>query len=210
MKLEKAIELITNFSKEDADKSLKDFEKRDIRTSIGKQTYFRSKRLVLNKPGSVKTYITTGLKMDMNSSKFSEEETVKFDELKIRHSNLFNFIELVKSGEENLEELFSSVVDFCPEGKEIKRRKNIAYQFLQENKIQEIGTKTYFTRSKYTDKILKGIDIPEHQLVQILLDYQTYLSNTEWRKYIKTKEEEERRKNTKRTFTQWLQITKTL
>ena len=40
MKLEKAIELITNFSKDDADKSLKDFEKRDIRTSIGKQTYF--------------------------------------------------------------------------------------------------------------------------------------------------------------------------
>ena len=204
MKLEKAIELITNFSKNDADKSLKDFEKRDIRTSIGKQTYFRSKRLVLNKPGSVKTYITTGLKMDMNSSKFSQEETVKFNELKIRHSNLFNFIELVKSGEENLEAEFQSVIDFCPEGKEIKTRKNTAYQFLQENKVQESGMKTYFTRSKYTDKILKGVDIPQHQLVQILLDYQNYLNNTEWRKYIKTKEEEERKRNIKKTFTQWL------
>ncbi len=194
MKLEKAIELINNTTKETNKTSI-----------VDKSTYFKTKRLVLNKPGSVYSYINTGLLMKLNEETFSDEEKEKFNELQIRHSNLFNFIELVRNGEENLEELFSTVVDFCPEGREIKRKKSIAYQFLQENKITETTSKTYFTRSIYTDKILKSVDIPEHQLVQILLDYQNYIGNTEWRNYIKEKEEEERKRNIKKTFIQWLQ-----
>jgi hypothetical protein len=194
MKLEKAIELINNTTKETNKTSI-----------VDKSTYFKTKRLVLNKPGSVYSYINTGLLMKLNEETFSDEEKEKFNELQIRHSNLFNFIELVRNGEENLEELFSTVVDFCPEGREIKRKKSIAYQFLQENKITETTSKTYFTRSIYTDKILKSVDIPEHQLVQILLDYQNYIGNTEWRNYIKEKEEEERKRNSKKTFIQWLQ-----
>jgi|LauGreDrversion4_2_1035121.scaffolds.fasta_scaffold36390_9 hypothetical protein len=194
MKLEKAIELINNTTKETNKTSI-----------VDKSTYFKTKRLVLNKPGSVYSYINTGLLMKLNEETFSDEEKEKFNELQIRHSNLFNFIELVRNGEENLEELFSTVVDFCPEGREIKRKKSIAYQFLQENKITETTSKTYFTRSTYTDKILKSVDIPEHQLVQILLDYQNYIGNTEWRNYIKEKEEEERKRNSKKTFIQWLQ-----
>jgi hypothetical protein len=194
MKLEKAIELINNTTKETNKTSI-----------VDKSTYFKTKRLVLNKPGSVYSYINTGLLMKLNEETFSDEEKEKFNELQIRHSNLFNFIELVRNGEENLEDLFSTVVDFCPEGREIKRKKSIAYQFLQENKITETTSKTYFTRSIYTDKILKSVDIPEHQLVQILLDYQNYIGNTEWRNYIKEKEEEERKRNSKKTFIQWLQ-----
>ncbi len=195
MKIEKAIELIVNAKNEEF-----------------KQTNFKNKRLVLNKPSSVESYINAGLSMKLNEETFSNEEKNKFKELQIRHINLFNFIELVKNDEktgDNLIELFQDVVDFCPESKERKRKKVIAYQFLHEKKIQETTSSSYFTRSPYTDSILKNIDIPEHQLVQILLDYQTYINSTEWRNYIiaKQKAEEEealRRRNMKKTFTQWL------
>jgi hypothetical protein len=195
MKIEKAIELIVNAKNEEF-----------------KQTNFKNKRLVLNKPSSVESYINAGLSMKLNEETFSNEEKNKFKELQIRHINLFNFIELVKNDEktgDNLIELFQNVVDFCPESKERKRKKVIAYQFLHEKKIQETTSSSYFTRSPYTDSILKNIDIPEHQLVQILLDYQTYINSTEWRNYIIAKqkvEEEEalRRRNMKKTFTQWL------
>ncbi len=208
MKLEKAIELINNTTKEQADKSLKDFKKRFIVSSNGgKQTYFGSKRLILNKPGSVESYINVGLLMKLNEEVFSDDEKMKFKELQIRHIDLFTFIELIKNDNitDKLTELFQNIIDFCPECKEIRRKKRIAYQFLQENKITETTSKTYFTRSIYTDKILKSVDIPEHQLVQILLDYQNYIGNTEWRNYIKEKEEEERKRNSKKTFIQWLQ-----
>ena len=81
----------------------------------------------------------------------------------------------------------------------------MAYQFLQETKVQDTTSLNYFTRTPYTDNILKNINIPEHQLVQILIDYQKYLGNSEWRKYIIEKEVEALRiKNMKKTFTQWL------
>lgn len=213
MKLEKAIELIVNTKSEQADKSLNDFEKRVISScsKIHKQTYFRSKRLILNKPASVESYVNAGLFMKLNEQHFLDEEKLKFKELQIRHIDLFTFIELIKGGKiadvyDNLIELFQNIIDFCPEGKEIRRKKRISYQFLHENKITETTSNSYFTRRPYTDKILKSIDIPEHQLVQILLDYQSYLGNTEWRNYIIQKEEElERKRNTKKTFVQWLQ-----
>jgi hypothetical protein len=208
MKLEKAIELILNTKKEQADKSLKDFKKRFIVSSNGgKQTYFGSKRLILNKPGSVESYLNAGLLMKLNEEVFSDDEKMKFKELQIRHIDLFTFIELIQTHKiyDNVEELFQNIIDFCPEGKEIRRKKRIAYQFLQENKIQDTTSKSYFTRSPYTDNILKNIDIPEHQLVQILVDYQKYIGNTEWRNYIKEKEEVERKRNIKKTFVQWLQ-----
>ena len=106
--------------------------------------------------------------------------------------------------DKTLKELFQNIVDYCPEGKEIRRKKAVAYGFLQETKIQDTTSNSYFTRSPYTDNILKGIDIPQHQLVQILIDYQKYINNSEWRKYILQKEEDLRRKNMKKTFTQWL------
>jgi hypothetical protein len=205
MKLEKVIELIVNTKSEQADKSLNDFKKKVLDHN---QTYFRSKRLILNKPVSVKSYINAGLYMKLNEQHFLDEEKLKFKELQIRHIDLFTFIELIKNDNitDKLTELFQNIIDFCPEGKEIRRKKRIAYQFLQENKITETTSNSYFTRRPYTDKILKSIDIPEHQLVQILLDYQSYLVNTEWRNYIIQKEEElERKRNTKKTFVQWLQ-----
>lgn len=213
MKLEKAIEFVVNTKKEQGDESLKDFKKRCVFSSVAgvmsKQTYFRSKRLILNKPGSIDSYINVGLLMKLNEEVFSDDEKMKFKELQIRHIDLFTFIELIQTGKiadvyDNLKELFQNIVDYCPEGKEIRRKKAVAYGFLQETKIQDTTSNSYFTRSPYTDNILKGIDIPQHQLVQILIDYQKYINNSEWRKYILEKEEALRRKNMKKTFTQWL------
>lgn len=191
MKLENAIEFIVN-----------------IKNELRK---FANLRLTLNKPSTIKVYIESGVLMILNKENFSVEEKMKFKELQIRHIDLFSFIELIQTGKitdvyDNLEELFQNIIDFCPEGKEIRRKKRVAYQFLQENKIQDTTSNSYFTRSPYTDNILKGIDIPEHQLVQILIDYQKYVNNTEWRNYILEKEKEAlKRKNMKKTFTQWLQ-----
>jgi hypothetical protein len=191
MKLENAIEFIVN-----------------IKNEVRK---FANLRLTLNKPSTIKVYIESGFLMILNKENFSVEEKMKFKELQIRHIDLFSFIELIQTGKitdvyDNLEELFQNIIDFCPEGKEIRRKKRVAYQFLQENKIQDTTSNSYFTRSPYTDNILKGIDIPEHQLVQILIDYQKYVNNTEWRNYILEKEKEAlKRKNMKKTFTQWLQ-----
>ena len=219
MKLENAIELVVNTKKEQGDKSLKDFNKNSkyIRSVVGdkvtKQTYFGSKRLILNKPGSIKSYIEAGILMKLNEETFTEEEKIKFTELQLRHSNLFDFIEAVKLGKTELEEDFEKIFDFCPEGKEVRRLKQKAYDFLEESGAQESTSTSYFTRSPYTNKILDNIDIPRHQLVQVLFDYQKYINNTEWRNYIKEKrkeeEERERKKNIKKTFTQWLS-TKTL
>lgn len=189
MKLEKAIEFVVN-----------------IKTELRK---FTNLRLTLNKPSTIKVYIESGVLMTLNQETFSDEEKMKLKELQIRHIDLFTFVELIQTGKiadvyDNLEELFQNIVDFCPEGKEIRRKKAVAYGFLQETKIQDTTSNSYFTRSPYTDNILKGIDIPQHQLVQILIDYQKYVSNSEWRKYILQKEEDLRRKNMKKTFTQWL------
>lgn len=189
MKLEKAIEFVVN-----------------IKTELRK---FTNLRLTLNKPSTIKVYIESGVLMTLNQETFSDEEKMKLKELQIRHIDLFTFVELIQTGKiadvyDNLEELFQNIVDFCPEGKEIRRKKAVAYGFLQETKIQDTTSNSYFTRSPYTDNILKGIDIPQHQLVQILIDYQKYVNNSEWRKYILQKEEDLRRKNMKKTFTQWL------
>ena len=189
MKLEKAIEFVVN-----------------IKTELRK---FTNLRLTLNKPSTIKVYIESGVLMKLNQETFSDEEKMKLKELQIRHIDLFTFVELIQTGKiadvyDNLEELFQNIVDFCPEGKEIRRKKAVAYGFLQETKIQDTTSNSYFTRSPYTDNILKGIDIPQHQLVQILIDYQKYVNNSEWRKYILQKEEDLRRKNMKKTFTQWL------
>jgi hypothetical protein len=191
MKLENAIEFIIN-----------------IKSEVRK---FVNLRLTLNRPSSIKVYIESGILMILNQENFSPEEKMKFNELQIRHIDLFAFIELVKSGKitdvyDNLVELFQNIIDFCPEGKEIKRKKQVAYQFLQEKKIKETTSNSYFTRSPYTDTILKNVDIPQHQLVQILIDYQKYVNSTEWRNYlIKKEKEKELRKNMKKTFIQWLQ-----
>ena len=190
MKLENAIEFVVNIKNE--------FRK------------FTNLRLTLNKPSTIKVYIESGVLMTLNQENFTVEEKMKFKELQIRHIDLFTFVELIQTGKisdvyDNLVDLFQNIVDFCPEGKEIRRKKRVAYQFLQETKVQDTTSNSYFTRSPYTDNILKGIDIPEHQLVQILIDYQNYINNTEWRNYIIEKEREAlRRKNMKKTFTQWL------
>ena len=190
MKLENAIEFVVN-----------------IKNELRK---FTNLRLTLNKPSTIKVYIESGVLMTLNQERFTVEEKMKFKELQIRHIDLFTFVELIQTGKiadvyDNLVDLFQNIVDFCPEAKEIRRKKRVAYQFLQENKIQDTTSNSYFTKSSYTDNILKGIDIPEHQLVQILIDYQKYVNNTEWRNYILQKEREVlRRKNMKKTFTQWL------
>jgi len=190
MKLENAIEFVVN-----------------IKNELRK---FTNLRLTLNKPSTINVYIESGVLMTLNQENFTAEEKMKFKELQIRHIDLFSFIELIQTGKiadvyDNLVDLFQNIVDFCPEGKDIRRKKRVAYQFLQENKIQDTTSNSYFTRSPYTDNILKGIDIPEHQLVQILIDYQKYISGTEWRNYIIEKEVEALRiKNMKKTFTQWL------
>ena len=190
MKLENAIEFIVN-----------------IKNELRK---FANLRLTLNKPSTIKVYIESGVLMTLNQENFTVEEKMKFKELQIRHIDLFTFVELIQTGKisdvyDNLVDLFQNIVDFCPEGKEIRRKKRVAYQFLQETKVQDTTSSEYFTRSPYTDNILKNINIPEHQLVQILIDYQKYLGNSEWRKYIIEKEVEALRiKNMKKTFTQWL------
>jgi hypothetical protein len=199
--LEKAIKFIKSISKEDAESVLKEHQKSYLTTK-----FFSVQKLGLNKPGSVKHYIETALFMKLNEETFTEEEKIKFAELQLRHSNLFNFIEAVKLGKTDLEDDFEKLFDLCPEGREIKRLKQKAYDFLDESDSQESTSTTYFTRSSYSNKILSDIDIPRHQLVQILFDYQKYVNNTDWRNYIKEKEEIERKKNTKKTFTQRLSM----
>ena len=206
--LESAIKYIKSISKEDVESVLKEHNKNYLTTK-----FFSVQKLGLNKPGSVKHYIETGLFMKLNEETFTEEEKIKFAELQLRHTNLFNFIEAVKLGKTDLELEFEKLFDQCPEGREIKSLKQKAYDFLEESEAQESTSTSYFTRSLYTNKILDSIDIPRHQLVQILFDYQKYINNSEWRNYIKQKrkeeEEIERKKNIKKTFTQWLS-TKTL
>jgi len=201
--LGKTIKFILSVTKEDAKSALNDHQKNYLTSK-----FFNVQKLGLNKPVSVEHYVKTGLIMKLNEDTFSDEELIKFSELKIRHSKLFTFIELVKSGETELNELFESIFDLCPEGKEVERLKQKAYDFLDEKEPSESTSTSYFTRSPYTNKILEGVDIPKHQLVQILFDYQKYINNSEWRKYIKEKQKEElekeRRKNIKKTFTQWL------
>ena len=199
--LGKTIKFILSVTKEDAKSVLNEHQKNYLTSK-----FFNVQKLGLNKPGSVEHYVKTALIMKLNEDTFSDEELVKFSELQIRHSKLFTFIELVKSGETELSELFESIFDLCPEGKEIRKLKQKAYDFLDESGSFESTSTTYFTRSPYTNKILNDIDIPKHQLVQILFDYQKYVNNTDWRNYIKEKEEIERRKNTKKTFTQWLSM----
>jgi len=190
MKLENAIEFVVN-----------------IKNELRK---FTNLRLTLNKPSTIKVYIESGVLMTLNQENFTVEEKMKFKELQIRHIDLFTFIELIQTGKivdvyDNLVDLFQNIVDFCPEGKEIRRKKRVAYQFLQETKVQDTTSSEYFTRTPYTDNILKNINIPEHQLVQILIDYQKYISGTDWRNYIIEKEVEALRiKNMKKTFTKWL------
>ena len=190
MKLENAIEFVVN-----------------IKNELRK---FTNLRLTLNKPSTIKVYIESGVLMTLNQEIFTVEEKMKLKELQIRHIDLFTFVELIQTGKiadvyDNLVDLFQNIVDYCPEAKEIRRKKKVAYQFLQETKVQDTTSLNYFTRTPYTDNILKNINIPEHQLVQILIDYQKYLCNSEWRKYIIEKEVEALRiKNMKKTFTQWL------
>jgi hypothetical protein len=202
--LGKTIKFILSVTKEDAKSVLNEHQKNYLTSK-----FFNVQKLGLNKPGSVEHYVKTALIMKLNEDTFSDEELVKFSELQIRHSKLFTFIELVKSGETELSELFESIFDLCPEGKEIKKLKQKAYEFLDETYSVESTSTSYFTRSSYSNKILESIDIPKHQLVQILFDYQKYINNTEWRKYIKEKrkeqEELERKRNIKKTFVQWLQ-----
>jgi len=201
--LDAAVEFISSFSKENAQSVLQKHKRFHSGTK-----FFNVQKLGLNKPASVGHYIETALNMKLNEDTFSDEEKTKFDELQVRHSKLFTFIELVKSGETELDLHFENIFDLCPEGKEVKRLKMRAYEFLDETNSSESTSTSYFTRSPYTNKILEGVDIPKHQLVQILFDYQKYINNSEWRKYIKEKQKEElekeRRKNIKKTFTQWL------
>jgi len=204
--LSKTIEFILSISKEDAESVLKKHKK----TYSISTKFFNVQKLGLNKPASVQHYIETALFMKLNEETFTDEEKTKFLELQIRHSNLFNFIESVKRGKTKLEGEFEKIFDLCPEGKEIKKLKQKAYEFLDETDSVESTSTSYFTRSSYSNKILESIDIPRHQLVQILFDYQKYINNTEWRKYIKEKrkeqEEIERKKNMKKTFTEWLNM----
>jgi hypothetical protein len=98
-----------------------------------------------------------------------------------------------------------------------KRR---AYEFLQEQGVSDISEHSYFTRGKWCDSILKDAEGSETMLAEILVNYEKYLENTEWRTLLKEQEEKENIQfqttkdevvveyKVKRKFTEWLNILK--
>ena len=106
-----------------------------------------------------------------------------------RHSALTAFIEQLEHGIRPTQTQFEAIFVRTKKGAAIAKRR--AYEFLQEKEVSDISEHSYFTRGKWCDSILKDAEGSETMLAEILVNYEKYLENTEWRRLLKEQEEQE-------------------
>lgn len=163
--------------------------------------YLESKKLlmILSAPSNITTYFISGLELYKRN---------EFNGLTIaKYSSLYLFLQLLENGIKPTKIQYDSMFIRTKKGSTISKRR--AYEFLQEQGVSDISEHSYFTRGKWCDSILKDIEGNEMMLAEILVNYEKYLENTEWRLILKEKEEEkniEEKVEIKRTFLEWLNI----
>ena len=166
--------------------------------------------MVLSAPSNINAYFMAGLAL---------YERGAIDALTMaKHSALFIFLESLSHGLRPTQIQFDAMFVRTKKGAAIAKRR--AYEFLQEQGVSDISEHSYFTRGKWCDSILKDSEGSEMMLAEILVNYEKYLENTEWRTLLKEKEEQENIQyqtpkeddevvieyKVKRKFTEWLNI----
>ena len=166
--------------------------------------------MVLSAPSNINAYFMAGLAL---------YERGAIDALTMaKHSALFIFLESLSHGLRPTQIQFDAMFVRTKKGAAVAKRR--AYEFLQEQGVSDISEHSYFTRGKWCDSILKDAEGSEMMLAEILVNYEKYLENTEWRTLLKEKEEQENIQfqtpkeddevvveyKAKRKFTEWLTI----
>ena len=165
--------------------------------------------MVLSAPSNISAYFMAGLAL---------YERGAIDALTmVKHSALFIFLESLSHGLRPTQVQFDAMFVRTKKGSVVAKRR--AYEFLQEQGVSDISEHSYFTRGKWCDSILKDAEGSETMLAEILVNYEKYLENTEWRTLIKEQEEKENIQyqtpkedevvveyKVKRKFTEWLTI----
>lgn len=168
--------------------------------------------MVLSAPSNINAYFMAGLALYERGA----IDAVTW----AKHTSLFMFIEELEHGLRPTQTHYDAVFVRTKKGEAIAKRR--AYEFLQEKGVSDISEHSYFTRGKWCDSILKDTEGSEMMLAEILVNYEKYLENTEWRTILKAKEEEEEKVfqdfvieekvvqveqvEVKRTFLEWLHI----
>ena len=167
--------------------------------------------MVLSAPSNINAYFMAGLELHQRGA-ISALTMAK-------HSALTTFIEQLDHGMRPTQVQFDAMFVRTKKGAAIAKRR--AYEFLQEQGVSDISEHSYFTRGKWCDSILKDTEGSEMMLAEILVNYEMYLENTEWRTLLKEKEEQENIQyqtpkeedevavveyKAKRKFTEWLTI----
>lgn len=166
--------------------------------------------MVLSAPSNINAYFMAGLELHQRGA---------INALTMaKHSALTTFIEQLDHGMRPTQVQFDAMFVRTKKGAAIAKRR--AYEFLQEQGVSDISEHSYFTRGKWCDSILKDAEGNEMMLAEILVNYEKYLENTEWRTLLKEKEEQENIQfqtpkeddevvveyKAKRKFTEWLTI----
>ena len=170
--------------------------------------------MVLSAPSNINAYFMAGLALYERGA----IDAVTW----AKHTSLFMFIEELEHGLRPTQTHYDAVFVRTKKGEAIAKRR--AYEFLQEKGVSDISEHSYFTRGKWCDSILKDTEGSEMMLAEILVNYEKYLENTEWRSILKAKEEENEKLyqrifieektedkvevevEVKRTFLEWLHI----
>jgi hypothetical protein len=170
--------------------------------------------MVLSAPSNINAYFMAGLALYERGA----IDAVTW----AKHTSLFMFIEEIEHGLRPTQTHYDAVFVRTKKGEAIAKRR--AYEFLQEKGVSDISEHSYFTRGKWCDSILKDTEGSEMMLAEILVNYEKYLENTEWRSILKAKEEENEKLyqkifieektedkvevevEAKRTFLEWLHI----
>jgi hypothetical protein len=171
-------------------------------------------QMVLSAPSNINAYFMAGLALYERGA----IDAVTW----AKHTSLFMFIEELEHGLRPTQTHYDAVFVRTKKGAAIAKRR--AYEFLQEKGVSDISEHSYFTRGKWCDSILKDTEGSEMMLAEILVNYEKYLENTEWRSILKAKEEENEKLyqrifieektedkvevevEVKRTFLEWLHI----
>jgi hypothetical protein len=171
-------------------------------------------QMVLSAPSNINAYFMAGLALYERGA----IDAVTW----AKHTSLFMFIEELEHGLRPTQTHYDAVFVRTKKGAAIAKRR--AYEFLQEKGVSDISEHSYFTRGKWCDSILKDAEGSEMMLAEILVNYEKYLENTEWRSILKAKEQEDEKLyqkifieektedkvevevETKRTFLEWLHI----
>ncbi len=167
-------------------------------------------QMVLSAPSNITAYFMAGMALYERGAIDAVTWT--------KHTSLFMFIEELEHGLRPTQTHYDAVFVRTKKGAAIAKRR--AYEFLQEKGVSDISEHSYFTRGKWCDSILKDTEGSEMMLAEILVNYEKYLENTEWRSILKAQaledeklyqkifieEKTEEKVEVKRTFLEWLHI----